>query len=104
MDNFDPLIHQVEALCKSLGASYAGALLRPHGESMPALLKKGSRDLEAVFAAAFQAGRKLIMEGEMQAEILERVSRTLVPKDKYLINANRYFQKLLDKKNNTTKH
>jgi multimeric flavodoxin WrbA len=104
LDNFDPLVHHVEAICKNMNMTYAGALLRPHGEVMQVLLKKKSSELEEVFEAAREAGRQLIEKGGMDVETLERVSRPLVPWDAFVPNSNRIFQKLLDKKNNTTKN
>jgi multimeric flavodoxin WrbA len=102
IDNFDPLVHHTEAACKNMSMTYAGALLRPHGEIMWVLKKQESSELEEVFSAAREAGRQLIEDGEMDPETLERVSSPLVPKDTYVTNANRYFQKMLEKKNDTT--
>lgn len=101
LENFDPLVNHVEAICKNMSITYAGALLRPHGEVMHVLQKKESSELEEVFDAAREAGRQLIEKGEMDVDVLERVSRPLVPWEGFVPNSNRIFQKILNKKNTT---
>ena len=74
MDNFDPLLAHMKALCKNRGSEFARALLRPHG---PAL--RGMMDMPVVFDSAKAAGRQLVENGKMSPETLKVVSRELLP-------------------------
>ncbi|TQD28452.1 flavodoxin family protein [Methanolobus vulcani] len=95
MENFDPLVIQMEAFCKNASFDYAGALLRPHGILMPGLMEMGM-SLDDVFEAAKDAGRQLASEGKMSQETLNIVSRPLIPLDMYLQQINQYNQQQLD--------
>ena len=95
MDNFDPLLVQVRAMCKNTASEFAGALLRPHGEILKPLMEMG-RSPDDVFEAAREAGRQLVEEGKMSPETLSIVSRELAPRESYLRGANRVFQQALD--------
>ena len=95
MDNFDPLLVHVRAMCKNMGTEFAGALLRPHGEILKPLMEMG-RSPDDVFETAREAGRQLVEEGKMSPETLSIVSRELAPRESYLRGANRVFQQALD--------
>ena len=95
MDNFDPLLVHVRAMCKNTAMEFAGALLRPHGEALKPMMELGA-PLDDVFAAAKEAGRQLVRDGEMSTETLNIVSRELLPLDMYVQMANQKFQQDLD--------
>jgi hypothetical protein len=75
-------------------AEFAGALLRPHAEGMRLMLetKEGRKPVEEVLLAAKEAGLQLAKEGRISKEVLQRVSRELMPKDVYYQAANEMFQ------------
>ena len=95
MDNFDPLLVHIAAICKNLGSEFAGALLRPHG---PALRGKMEMDMpvEDIFESAKEAGRQLVEDGRMSPETLKVVSRELLPLEMYVQTVNQRFQEALD--------
>ena len=95
MDNFDPLVVHVEAICRNMRSEFAGALLRPHGELLKPLIDMG-RSPDDVFEAAKEAGRQLVKEGKMSPEALSTVSRELVRQESYVRGANQVFQQTLD--------
>ena len=95
MDNFDPLLVHVRAMCKNTAMEFAGGLLRPHGEALKPMMELGAPP-DDVFAAAREAGRQLVREGEMSTETLNIVSRELLPLDMYVQMANQKFQQDLD--------
>ena len=95
MDNFDPLVVHVEAICKNMRGEFAGALLRPHGELLKPLIDMG-RSPDDVFEAAKEAGRQLVQEGKMSPEALSTVSRELARQESYVRGANQVFQQTLD--------
>lgn len=74
---------------------FAGALLRPHGEALRPMMEMGI-SLDDVFEAAREAGRQLVKDGKMSAEILNIVSRELMPLEAYVQAANEMFQQALD--------
>jgi multimeric flavodoxin WrbA len=90
MDNFDPLLVHMEAVCKNVSRRFAGALLRPHGGALKPMMKRGMR-VHDIFEAAREAGRQLINDGEMSEETLRVVSRPILPLDLYVQNVNKRF-------------
>jgi hypothetical protein len=64
LDNFDPLVMHVKAVCRNLGREYAGALLRPYASSLPEMKKLGL-PVAGVLAAAEEAGRQMVEQGRM---------------------------------------
>ncbi len=95
LDNFDPLVHHIQALAKNIGGEYAGALLRPIGATLPTLKQMGIA-VDDVFAAARQAGVEVVREGRISDETMQTVSRELVSRESYVKQINAYFQRALD--------
>lgn len=94
-ENFDPMLAHMKAFCRHVGTEFAGALLRPHGEALRAMLKMGEA-VEDIFDAAREAGRQLVRDGKMATETLDIVSRELLPKESYVQHANRAFMRALE--------
>ena len=94
MDNFDPLIAHLKAICKNLCWEFAGALLRPHSEALLCRLKKGL-PVDDVLKAARKAGNELVKDGKMCEETLGTVSRELSPCDVVLDKLNESFKRTL---------
>jgi len=94
MDNFDPLLVHLKAVCKNAGRKFAGALLRPHGPVLKAMLNQGL-PVNDVLEAAREAGKQLIRNGEMNPQTLATVSRELIPLETYVHMANETFKKIL---------
>ncbi len=95
IDNFDPLLVHIKAACKNLGSEFAGALLRPHGPALRAMLDMGL-PVNDVLDAAKEAGRQLVQDGRISPETLKGVSRELLPLEMYLQIINQNFQATLD--------
>jgi multimeric flavodoxin WrbA len=94
MDNFDPLVTHVRAMCKNAGMEFAGALLRPQGPALKAMLDMGA-PVNDIFEASREAGRQLVSDGEMSRETLDIVSRELLPLEMYVQVVNESFQRQL---------
>lgn len=94
MDNFDPLVTHVQAVCRNLGAEFAGALLRPHGEAMRPMGEAGM-PLDDIFAAAREAGKQFAREGKIAPETRRAVGRELLPRDQYVKMTNSFFREQL---------
>jgi len=94
MDNFEPLLVQMRAMCTGRTWEFAGALLRPHGPALRAMKEMGA-PVNDIFEAAREAGRQLIRDGRMSSETLSIVSRELLPLDMYVQFANQSFQQAL---------
>jgi multimeric flavodoxin WrbA len=88
-DNFDPLVMHLQAVSRNLGREFAGALLRPHGPALKAMMQQGM-PVNDVLEAAKEAGRQLVQDGRMKADTLKIVSRELLPQQTYVDIANRY--------------
>ena len=93
MDNFDPLVAHVKAICKNAGREFSGALLRPHAAGLAALRQRVP--MEDVFIAARAAGRQLVESGCMSPEALATVGRELLPRDILIDSTNAWFHRVL---------
>lgn len=94
LDNFDPLVVHMQAVSKNLGREFAGALLRPHGPALKAMMNQGM-PVHDVLDAAKEAGRQLVKDGRMNPETLKIVSRELLPQQMYVNIANQYAREKL---------
>ncbi len=90
LDNFDPLLVHMEAVCRNVDREFTGALLRPHGPALRLMREQGMA-VDDVLAAAADAGRQLVEAGSMSRETLNAVSRDLLPRDLYAEHLNRNF-------------
>lgn len=95
LDNFNPLITHVKAICKNLHAEFCGAVLRPYAASLPLLTKMGF-ETNDIFEAAHTAGYELIKEGKMSSKTLETISRECIPRKDYVQGINAHFKKILN--------
>jgi hypothetical protein len=102
MDNFEPMIVHMRAICKNAGWKYSGALLRPHGPAFSYMLRKGY-PVQDVLEAAKKAGKELAKNGRMDKETLKTISRELVSLNEYVEMTNQGFKKALDKRISTKK-
>jgi len=94
LDNFDPLLCHVRALCKNLGREFAGALLRPYAAALPELDRRRI-PVKAVYEAARQAGRELVLDGAIGSETAAAVCRELVRREVYIRAVNAGFRRAL---------
>jgi multimeric flavodoxin WrbA len=94
LDNFDSAIVHMKAVCKNMSREFAGALLRPHGPAVQHMQRSGL-PMADVFAAAKEAGRQLIRDGQISDETLQKVSRELVPLAVYVEEINNAFSQAL---------
>lgn len=95
MDNFDPLLVHMKAICKNADREFAGALLRPHGGGLGYMMEREA-PVGDIFAAAREAGHQLVRNGEMSTETLDIVSRELVPLETYVKLVNQGFRRTLE--------
>jgi multimeric flavodoxin WrbA len=94
LDNFNPLLVHMQAVSRNLGLEFSGALLRPHGSALRAMMNQGM-PVSDVLDAAREAGRQLIEDGRMNADTLKIVSRELLPQKMYVNIANQYVRSKL---------
>ena len=99
LDNFDPLLVHMQAISRNVGREFSGALLRPHGPALSAMIKQGM-PVSEVLEGAKEAGRQLIRDGRMKADTLKVVSRQLVPRQQYVDIANQHFRQILSELEN----
>jgi multimeric flavodoxin WrbA len=95
VENFDPLLVHMKAFCENASFEFAGALLRPHGESMPIMIQMGV-PIDDIFEAAKDAGRQLVNEGRISQNTLDIIGRELLPRDMFIENYNQYCKQILD--------
>jgi multimeric flavodoxin WrbA len=97
LDNFEPLVASVRAASTNMRREFAGALLRPHANSLDELAKSGIPVVD-VFDACREAGAELVSNGRMRPETLDRVSRELVPRERYIKTVNVMFRQALERR------
>lgn len=86
--NFEPLLAQVKGSCRHVDREFVGALLRPHGQTLRDMLRRGE-PVDDVLEAAREAGRQMARQGRMSRETLDVVGRELVSLEEYLEDMNR---------------
>jgi len=94
MDNFDPLLAQVHAMCRIIGFEFSGALLRPAGPLLAAMLEMGA-SVKDILDAAHDAGLQLVRDGAISGRALQVVSRDLMPRETYIQFLNQNFEQAL---------
>jgi hypothetical protein len=94
-DNFDPLLVHMKAFCRTIGRDFAGALVRPCGETFKGLLEL-NRPVHDIVEAAEAAGRQLAQEGKMSPEVLNKVGREITTLDRFVATSNKICQQYLD--------
>ncbi len=92
IEHFDPLVQHVKAICKNFKRKFAGALLRPHGPALRAMLERGF-PVKDVLEAARLSGKALVETGCIPKELEKKVARPLLPKEAYVENTNKLFRK-----------
>jgi multimeric flavodoxin WrbA len=80
VDNFDPLIAHVKAICKNMSREYVGAVLRSVAWIMEGAEKQGVQ-LEGIYEAIKEAGRDLISTGSMKEETLDTIKQEFISRD-----------------------
>ena len=93
MDHFDPILAQLQTRCNHSHTTFAGALLRPHGPALRAMMRMGI-PVTDILEAARKSGQQLIKEGFITQELLDTISRPLLPKDKYQQIVNMQFTEM----------
>lgn len=96
MENFDAALAHMKAVTRDPPAEFAGALLRPHGEALRALLRMGA-PVQDVIEAAREAGRELARTGSIPPSTLQTVSRELLPMEAYIQMVNDSFRKVIER-------
>ena len=99
IDNFDPIVAHAKAICKNLGANFSGALLRPAAPMFPSLptIHPLFFKIRAVTKAIHKAGTEFASGGSISEETAREASADLITKEKYFEEANKWFDKKLEK-------
>ncbi len=95
LDNFDPMLAHIKAFCKNAQWEFAGALLRPHGPVLRAMMEMGL-NVNVILDAAKEAGRQLMEDGRISLETLKSISNQLIPLEMFLQNVNKYIDKRIN--------
>ena len=99
LDNFDPLVAHAQAICRNLGAEFAGALLRPAAPMFPSIptIHPLFFRIRAVTKAMEQAGKELALEGRISDATAKAAAADVISRERYVDEANRWFDKELAK-------
>jgi multimeric flavodoxin WrbA len=89
VEHFDPLLVHAKAIAQNFNATFAGALLRPHGPAFKAMLDRHV-PVTDVLDAARDAGRQLVETGSIAPQTLSTISRPLLPRDHYVAIVNQH--------------
>jgi multimeric flavodoxin WrbA len=96
MDNFEPLVTHVKAICKNASWEFVGALLRPHGEALGYMIRRGL-PAQDILDAAKNAGKEFARTGKISEKNASIISRQLVSLDTYAEMTNKGFKQALDR-------
>ncbi|MFH1830475.1 MAG: flavodoxin family protein [Pseudomonadota bacterium] len=98
LDNFDPLIGHIKAICKNFNATFAGSILRPAAPVIPFATIRHPFKMRSITKAIRAGGMEFVQKGRISEETQEKAAAEIVSKETYLKQANRYFEKMIDKK------
>jgi len=96
MDNFDPLVNHIKAVCKNMNAAYSGAVLYPAMPAMDAMRFIHPLKFRKIKAAICSAGEQFVKASSIDEGTAKVISQPLISTDKYVEVANKQFQKKLD--------
>jgi len=97
IDNFDPLIHHIQAICRNMNAEYAGAVIRPAAPALKAASVYHPFKTHAVSTAVKKAGQEFIQNGKISDETSKAVAAELFSIEEYMKVANKKFEEMLYK-------
>lgn len=99
IDNFDPLVAHVKAICRNMHAEFAGAVLRPAAPMFPALptIHPLFFKIRAVAKAIGRAGREFALGNRIADETRQAAAAEIVTREQYREQVNRWFDKELKK-------
>lgn len=97
IDNFGPLVHHIQAICRNMNARYAGAVLRPGAPGIPTASIFHPFKVHAVSEAIKKAGAEFVRDGLISKETEQAVSTELFTADEYREGANKEFHKIIKK-------
>jgi multimeric flavodoxin WrbA len=72
IDNFDPLLTYLKAICRNMKREFAGALLRPHCPAFKSMVDKGE-PVDDILDSAREAGHELVRTGSISSQSLTTV-------------------------------
>ncbi len=82
-ESFNQIEDQIRSVSTLFNMEFAGSLLRPHSWALDALAGMGYEPKD-IYEAAYKAGAEVVKNGSMPADILNNVSRELVPKENFM--------------------
>jgi len=94
VDNFDPLVHHIEAICRNMNMTLAGALVRPHS----GMIVHGERlgiDVSDILDACYEAGKQLAETGSIDDALVDTIRRPIVPMEDFVQGANMMIDQVL---------
>ena len=95
LNNFDPIISQFKENCKMEKIEYGGALLRPQAPALTSF-DVNKNIINKIFEASFEAGKQLVINGNISSNILNKISQDIMPKHEYIQKYNNFFQTIID--------
>ena len=96
LDNFDEMIAHFKTIAYHGKIDFLGALLRPEGEFLQLGENLMPDAVKAIYDAAREAGRQVVKQRAISKDVLEAVSRELLPFEQFLEGANAYFKQMTD--------
>jgi multimeric flavodoxin WrbA len=97
MHHFDELVAHVQAFARLGCRQYLGSILRPHGPMMEIFDALDPDKMKPVYEACREAGRFAGRNELIPPQVLNRVSRELLPLDDFIQMANAYFRQEIEK-------
>jgi multimeric flavodoxin WrbA len=94
-DNFDFAIEHTKTFFEgTVGKTFAGALIRPHGTALRLL--KRQVNMDDIFDACKEAGIQLVKTGSIPKNLIEIVKKELLPREKYHSILNSWFKNVMN--------
>ena len=83
-DNFDPVIHHMEAASKNMKLEFLGALIRPMGPFLDLIAVKDPEKVKRIDGAFRQAGFAAVTKGFISDEIREAACEPIMTREEFI--------------------
>ena len=97
-DNFDPVIHHMQAASKNMKLDFLGALIRPMGPFLDVVAADNPEKVKRIDGAFRQAGFDAVTKGFISEEIKETACEPIMTREEFIGTLNTIARAEIDKR------
>jgi multimeric flavodoxin WrbA len=97
LDNFDVIIHHMQAIARNMQADFLGALVRPMGPILEFMEAGAPQIVGPIYEGFRQAGREAVERGMISEDAQVQARAPLMTMEHFTNMANKFFQMEIDR-------